>query len=104
MEKEFLQIVDVIQEGGLVTLLIILVVPRLRRLVFGNGNGGDAITKNSGDAITKNINALKNNHLHDIKERLEDNIEVNKEILFNLKELRRENSDSHEHIKNRLYK
>ena len=46
MPNEVLTIVNAVSGLGFTGLVIVLAIPKLKRLVFGNGNGAKEITEN----------------------------------------------------------
>ena len=46
MPNEILPIVNAISGLGFTGLVLVLAIPKLKRMVFGNGNGTRAITEN----------------------------------------------------------
>lgn len=60
MPEGLVSIINLIQDGGFITLLIILAVPRLRKKIF---NGEDK-------TINTKLDLIESNHLHAISETL----------------------------------
>lgn len=77
MEQLIAPTLDFIQSVGFIGLLIILAVPKLRKLIFNGGNGAE-----------KRIKHLEENHLHEIAEKLDKLIEQNTEILIIIRDLK----------------
>ena len=70
MPQEILSIVNAISGLGFTGLVVVLAVPRLKKIVFGNGE----------------IKELKDNHLHTINEtlkRIEEKLEtINENVIW----------------------
>lgn len=92
--QEILTIGKTIVETGstaaLIGVLVILAFPKLKAKIF-NGNGYDKKV----DDIGKTLLDLETNHLHTIEEKIDKLhekfdvlIEVNREMLFHIKEMR----------------
>ena len=81
MENQAIQIIDIIQSIGFTGLLIILVVPKLKRKVFGNGNG-------NGTTQIKNdiIKTIEENHFHSVNEKLDGLNDTLKDIRDNTRD------------------
>jgi len=64
--NEITGLIEIIQNAGFIGLLIVLAIPKLRRSIFGtNGNGS-----------SKELKDIKENHLHDIANKLDTLIET----------------------------
>ena len=76
--ETIIPIIDIVQGGGFVSLLIILAIPRLRKMVF-NGNG----TSNIKADIIKEI---ETNHFHSVNEKLDGLNDTLKDIRDNTRD------------------
>ena len=72
---ELFNFIDLISSMGFTGLLIILAIPKLRKRIFGNGNGAE-------------LKEIKENHLHDIAQKLDRIIEQNQEVLIILRNIK----------------
>ena len=71
--------IQMVQDIGFVGLLIVLAIPKLRKLIFNGENGNKEIGQ-----LKDQLNALENNHLHEITAKLdrliEEEIKGNEEV------------------------
>jgi len=83
---EFLNIGQTIIEGGSTVALLgvfaVLAIPKLRKRVFGNGNG-----------VQKQLSALKDNHLTHLESKLDEVIKGQIKITVLLEELVRKSDE-----------
>jgi len=75
MEELIKPALDFIQSIGFIGLLTILAIPKLRKFIF---NGNDS-------GVKKELQELKDNHFHELGQKLERIIEQNVEIITILK-------------------
>ena len=79
---EIFTIIDLISKAGFTGLLVVLAIPKLRKIVFGNGNG---------------IGKLTNNHFPHLEQKLDKIIEL-------ISEQNEKNAERHGEIISKLHK
>lgn len=81
MEQEIFTIVDAISKLGFTGLLVVLAVPKLRKTIFGNGNGVTKLTENHFPHLENKMDKI----IELIGEQNEKNAERHGEIMGKLK-------------------